>query len=69
MANALRLRGNPRKLDEAKHLPPTNGTYRDTGFYTGQTSYLNIKILTFAKGEDMQFFQTTANLSKAFILQ
>ena len=38
---ALSLRGNPRKLYRAKHLPSQNGTYSSTEFYSGQTSYLN----------------------------
>ena len=33
----------------AKHLPSQNGTYGDTGFYSGQSSYLDMKVLTFAK--------------------
>ena len=35
----------------AKHLPSQNGG--DTGFYSGQTSYLSMKVLTFAKDEKM----------------
>ena len=33
-----------------------NWTYGDTGFYSGQTSNLNMKVLIFAKDENMQFF-------------
>ena len=35
-------------------------SYSDTGFYSAQTSYLYMKVLTY---ENMQFFLTTANLS------
>ena len=52
----LSLRGNPWRLYRAKHLPSQNGTYGDTGFYSGQSSYLDMKVLTFAKNENMQFF-------------
>ena len=40
-----------------------NWTYM-TGFYSGQSSYLNVKVLLiFAKDENMHFFfKTTANL-------
>ena len=51
LVKALRLRGNPRRLYRAKHLPSRNWTYGDTGFYSGQTSYLNMKVLTFGKDE------------------
>ena len=44
----------------AKHFPSRNGTYGDTGLYSGQTSYLSMKVLTFAKDD---IFKTTANLS------
>ena len=37
--------------------------YGDTGFYSAQTTYLSMKVLTFAKNENIQFFLTTANLS------
>ena len=37
---ALSLRGNPWRLYKAKHLPSQNGTYGDTRFYSGQTSYV-----------------------------
>ena len=40
----------------AIHLPSMNWTYGDAGFYSGQISYLNMKVLTFAKNENMQFF-------------
>ena len=35
----------------------------DTGFYSGQTSYLSMKTLTFTKDENKNFCKTTANLS------
>ena len=42
---ALSLRGNPRRQYKVKHLQSKNGTYGgDTGFYSVQTSYLEIKI-------------------------
>ena len=44
----LRLRANPQLLHGAKHLPSRNWTYGDTGFYSGHTSYLNMKVLMFA---------------------
>ena len=50
----LSLRGNPLQLYRAKHLPLMNWTYGDTGFYNGQTSYLNMKV--FAEDENMRFF-------------
>ena len=53
---ALRLRGNPWRLYRAKHLPSRNGTYGDTGFYSARTRYLKMKVLTFAKDENMQIF-------------
>ena len=28
-----------------------NGTYGDTGFYSAQTTYLSMKVLTIAKNE------------------
>ena len=52
---ALRLRANPRRLHRAIHLSSINRTYSDTGFYKDQTSYLNMKILTFAIDE--KFFK------------
>ena len=30
--------------------------YKDTGFYSGQTSHLNMKILTFAENESLYIF-------------
>ena len=57
----LRSRANPRRLYGAIHLPSRNWTYSDTGFYSGQTSCLNMKVFTFAKDED--FSNTPANLS------
>ena len=53
---ALSLRGNPWRLCRAKHLPSQNGTYGDTGFYSAQTTYLSMKVLTFAKNENIRFF-------------
>ena len=46
---ALRLRANPWRLNGAIHLPSVNWTYRVThsGFYSGQTNYLDMKVLTF----------------------
>ena len=41
----------------------TKWDYGDTGFYSAQTSYLNIKVLAFATNKNMRFFKTTANLS------
>jgi len=52
----LSMRGNPLWLYRAKHLPLKNLTYGDTGFYSGQTSYLNVKVLVIAKNENMRFF-------------
>ena len=57
----LSLRGNPLRLYRAKHLPLMNWTYGDTEFYSGQTSYLNMKVLW----EYVIF----ANLPKLFSLQ
>lgn len=34
----LRLRDNTQRLYVAKHLPLQSGTYRDTGFFNGQSS-------------------------------
>ena len=52
----LSLRGNALRLCKAKHLPLMNWTYGDTRFYSGKTSYLNVKVLIFAKDDNMQFF-------------
>jgi len=41
----LRWGLNSRQLHRTKHFPSTNWTYSDTGFYSGQTSYLNMKML------------------------
>ena len=61
---AVSLKGNPWRLYTVKHLPLQNGTYGDTGFYSGQSSYFNMKVLTFANDENLcDFFYTTANLS------
>ena len=46
----------PRLLHGAIHFLPMNWTYNDTGFYSGQTSFLNMKVLTFAKDENTHFF-------------
>ena len=46
---ALRLRGNLQRLCRAKHLPSQNWTYGDIGFYSGHSSYLSMKVLTFEK--------------------
>ena len=54
----LSLRGNTLRLYRAKHLPLMNWIYGDAGFYSGQTSYLNMKVLIYAN-----FFFNTANLS------
>ena len=62
-AQGLSLRGYPLGLYRAKHLPLMNWTYSDTGFYSGQTSYLNLKVLTLAKDENVRYFLTTANLT------
>ena len=48
-------RASPRRLHKAIHLPSRNWIYVDTGFYSGQTSHLNMKVLTFAKDENMRF--------------
>ena len=53
-----KLKANPQRLHGAKHLPSTNWTYGDIGFYSGQTSYLNMMVLKFAKNETMPFFLT-----------
>ena len=55
MVKALRLRGNLRRLYRATHSPSQNKTYGGTGFYTGQTSYLSMKVLTFAQDEKSDF--------------
>ena len=55
MVKALRLRGNLWRLYRATHSPSQNKTYGGTGFYTGQTSYLNMKVLTFAQDEKSDF--------------
>ena len=55
--NALRLRAHPRRwFHRTKHLPSTNWTFGDIGSYSGQTSYLSVKVLTFPKDENMRFF-------------
>ena len=54
---ALSLCGNLWRLYWAKHLPSQNGIYGDTEFYSGQTSYLNMKALTFGKDEKNRFFK------------
>ena len=51
----LSLRGNPWRLYRAKQLPSWNRTYSDTGFYSAQTTYLSVKVLTF---ENIRFFLT-----------
>ena len=51
----LSLRGNPWRLYRAKHFPSWNGTYGDTGFYSAQTTHLRMKVLTFAKNENIWF--------------
>ena len=44
-----------------KHTPVLMGpTYGCTGFYSAQTSYFKIKVLTFAKDKNMQ---STVNLT------
>ena len=60
LVKALRLRGNPRRLYRTKHLLSRNWTYGDTGFCSGETSYLSMKGVTFAKDA---FFLNHANLS------
>ena len=45
------------ETNKAKHLPSRNWSYGDTGFYSGQTSYLSMKVLTFATDENMRFFK------------
>ena len=42
MSNVLAYR-----LYRAKDLPSRNGTYGDTVFYSGQTSYHNMKVLSY----------------------
>ena len=56
---ALSLRGNLQRLYRAKSFAITKWD-----LYSGQTiaSYINMKVLTFAKDESM-IFLTTANLS------
>lgn len=49
----LRLRANLRRLHRVKQLRSAYLTYGDTGFNSCQTSYLSIKVLTFAIDEDM----------------
>ena len=57
LVKVLSLRGNPWRLYRAKHLPSRNGTYGDTGFYSAQTTYLSMKVLTFTKNETIRFFE------------
>ena len=52
----LSLRVNRLRLYRAKHFPLINWTYRDTGFYIGLISYLNMKVLIFDKDENMLIF-------------
>ena len=54
--NALRLRAHPWWFHRTKHLPSKNWTFGDIGSYSGQTSYLSVKVLTFPKDENMRFF-------------
>ena len=61
LVKALRLRGNLRRSYMTRCLPSWNGTYGDTGFYSGQTSYLALKVLV--KMRICDSFLTTANLS------
>ena len=56
LVKVLKLRSNPRRLYRAKHLPSQNWTGGDTGCYSGQTSYLSMKVLTFVKDEKIGFF-------------
>ena len=42
------LRGNPQLLHGAIYLPLQNGT---KGFYSAQTSYLNMEVVTLAKDD------------------
>ena len=58
----LRLRTNPWRMHKAKDLTPTKVTYSHTGFYNGQASCFNMKVLIFAEPGHMQFFKTTASL-------
>ena len=44
LVKALNLRVNPQRLYRAKHLASQNGAYGDKEFYSGSTSYLNIKL-------------------------
>ena len=43
--------GMKRLIETLSGKPSMNWSYGDTGFYSGQTSYLNMKVLTFAKYE------------------
>ena len=52
----LSLRGNTLRIYRAKHLPLISWTYGDTGLYIGYTSYISMKVLVFAKNENIQFF-------------
>ena len=52
----LSLRVDPWRLYKAELSPSWNGTYCDTGFYSAQTTYLSMKVLTFAKNEIIWFF-------------
>ena len=52
----LRPKANPQRLHEAKHLPSINWIYSHTGFYSGQASCLNMKVLTCAKDVIMHIF-------------
>ena len=45
----LRLKTNPRRVHKANYLLPKNGTYGHTGFTNDQASYLNMKVLIFAR--------------------
>ena len=53
----LRSGANLRYMHRVKHLPSMIWTYGDTGFYSAQTCYFNLKVLTFAKDENVQFIK------------
>ena len=57
--HALRLRASPQQLHGAIQLQSMNCTWV-TGFYSAQSSYLDMKVLTFA---EYVIFLTPANLS------
>ena len=48
-SKVVRLRTSPQQVHKGKYLTPTNGTSGQTGFHSGQASYLNMKVNLFAE--------------------